>query len=69
MSQFALGKQPFGQFPPALDVGVMGMVVGERRRIEVPPALGYGSKGFKVVPPNAKLVYEVKLVAVNALFF
>ena len=45
------------------------MVVGERRRIEVPPALGYGSKGFKAVPPNAKLVYEVKLVAVNALFF
>lgn len=66
--QFVLGRQPGGQFPPAWDVGLPGMCIGERRILEVPPILGYGAKGLpKVgVPPNAYLQYEVELLAINA---
>ena len=70
--QFILGKQPPGQFPPGWDVGLLGMCVGERREIDVPPALGYGpsglvKKGKQIVPPNARLLYDVELIAINAL--
>jgi len=66
--QFVLGKQPVGQFPPAWDVALVGMCVGERRTIDVPPVLGYGAKGLpkRGVPPNARLQYDVQLIAINA---
>ena len=68
--QFVLSKQPFGQFPPAFNLGVKNMKVGEERVVVVPPVLGYGEEGFKrmAVPPNVGLVYEIRLVAVNALY-
>lgn len=66
---FVLGKQPFGQFPPGWDVGLVGMCVGERRRLTVPPALAYGSTGLprRGIPPDATLEYDVTLVSVNGL--
>jgi len=66
--QFVLGKQPAGQFPPSWDLGLVGMCVGERRQLDVPPVLGFGSKGLpkRGVPPNARLLYEVELIAINA---
>jgi FK506-binding protein 2 len=66
---FVLGKQPFGQFPPGWDVGLDGMCVGERRRLIIPPVLGYGSVGFprRGIPPNATLQYDVTLVSLNGL--
>ena len=46
--------------------GVAGMKVGGRRRLVVPPELGYGKQGVgRVVPPNAILVFEVELVGVR----
>ena len=46
--------------------GVAGMKVGGRRRLVVPPELGYGKQGVgRVVPPNAILVFEVELVNVR----
>ena len=67
--QFVLGRQPAGQFPPSWDVGLVGMCVGERREIDVPPVLGFGPKGLpkRGVPPNARLLYDVELLAINAL--
>lgn len=64
---FVLGKQPFGQFPPGWDVGLVGMCVGERRRIIIPPVLGYGNVGVprRNIPPNATLQYDVTLVSIN----
>jgi FK506-binding protein 2 len=66
---FVLGKQPFGQFPPGWDVGLVGMCVGERRRLTVPPALAYGSAGLprRGIPPDATLQYDVTLVSLNGL--
>ena len=66
---FVLGKQPFGQFPPGWDVGLEGMCVGERRRLIIPPVLGYGELGVprRGIPPNATLQYDVTLVSLNGL--
>ena len=65
---FVLGRQPPGQFPPAWDQGLTGMCVGEVRELDVPPVLGYGEKGLpkRGVPPNARLVYEIELLSINA---
>jgi FK506-binding protein 2 len=66
---FVLGKQPFGQFPPSWDVGLTGMCVGERRRLTIPPVLGYGSSGLprRKIPPNATLQYDISLISINGL--
>lgn len=43
--------------------GVVGMKVGGRRRIIVPPAGGYGAQGKDPVPPNSLLIFDVEMVA------
>lgn len=49
----------------AWEDGLLGMRVGGRRRLVVPPALGYGSRGSgDVIPPNAVLVFEMEMTSV-----
>jgi FKBP-type peptidyl-prolyl cis-trans isomerase FkpA len=47
------------------DQGVVGMRVGGLRRLTIPPELAYGSSGRGPIPPNASLVFDIELLAVQ----
>lgn len=47
------------------DQGVLGMCVGERRKLTIPSHLGYGKRGAGgVIPPDAELTFTVELVGI-----
>ncbi|GAB2209908.1 hypothetical protein Droror1_Dr00027135 [Drosera rotundifolia] len=61
--KFRLGK---GRAMEGLDLGINGMQVGGRRRLVIPPALGFGSEDNDLgVPPNSWLVIDVDLIRVR----
>ncbi len=67
-----VGKDPLsftlgtGQMLVGFEQGIVGMKVGGKRVITIPPALGYGEQGAgAAVPPNSTLIYEIELVDVK----
>jgi FKBP-type peptidyl-prolyl cis-trans isomerase FkpA len=55
-----------GQVIKGWDQGVLGMKVGEKRRLTIPADLGYGDTGAgDVIPPGAALIFDVDLIAIE----
>ncbi|KAI1898255.1 hypothetical protein AGOR_G00070450 [Albula goreensis] len=59
---FVLGV---GQVIKGLDIGMTGMCQGEKRKLLIPPSLGFGKQGNEKVPPNSTLIFEVELYAIS----
>ncbi|MBC8467573.1 MAG: FKBP-type peptidyl-prolyl cis-trans isomerase [Candidatus Marinimicrobia bacterium] len=66
------GREPFtftlgaGSVIKGWDLGVLGMKVGGKRKLTIPPELGYGDQGAGgVIPPGATLIFEVELLEVE----
>jgi len=60
---FTLGR---GQVIKGWDQGLLGMCEGDKRRLTIPPELGYGKRGFgDVIPPNAILIFETELIQIE----
>lgn len=46
--------------------GVVGMCVGEKRKLTIPPSLGYGDEGYgDLIPPKSTLVFEIELMNIR----
>ncbi len=65
-------KDPFdfqlgaGMVIKGWDQGVAGMKVGGRRKLTIPPELGYGAGGYPpVIPPNSTLIFDIELLEVS----
>ena len=57
--RFTLGA---GQMIQGFDQGILGMKVGGKRKLTIPPNLGYGSQDKGIIPPNSTLIFELDLL-------
>jgi len=60
--EFTLGA---GQVISGWDKGIVGMKIGEKKTLTIPPEDAYGPSGRPGIPPNSTLIFDVELVAIN----
>jgi len=61
--EFQLGK---GKVIKGWEMGIKGMCVGEKRKLIIPPHLGYGARGIEnVIPPNSVLIFTTELMSIK----
>jgi FKBP-type peptidyl-prolyl cis-trans isomerase FkpA len=66
----SVGKAPLtfrigaAQLIPGFEQGVVGMRVGGRRRVTIPPDLAYGATGQGPIPPNTTIRFEIDLLSI-----
>jgi FKBP-type peptidyl-prolyl cis-trans isomerase len=58
-------SEPLSGFVPGFQQGLLGMKVGGRREITIPPSLAYGNKAQNGIPANSTLIFIVDLHAVS----
>lgn len=59
---FTIGKE---MTIKGFELGVLGMKAGEKRKLTIPPELGYGSTAFTLIPANSTLVYDVEMLGIR----
>jgi peptidylprolyl isomerase len=66
-TDFVLGAAPgtTGSSITGFNNGLIGMLVGGKRTIIIPPDQAYGATGTSGIPPNATLVFDIELIAIK----
>ena len=65
------GRSPFrftvggGQVIKGWDEGLLGMKVGGKRKLTIPPSMGYGNQDMGVIPSNSTLIFEIDLLIIE----